>query len=271
MKKLGGIVRNPVWAAKRIREKYFIVPAYGKKHIKSFKQLIDDLEYEFDDFINISDELLQFSELNNYVNQKFKETKIFCSYPPERYSWTVLLYFLIRKTKPERIVETGCWYGNSTVSILAALKMNMKGDLFTIDLPAYYETGGYHDVNPYLTEEKRTVALPKGTQPGFIIPEFLKERWHLILGSTSEKLRPMLQELGSVDLFLHDSLHTVENMSFEFNLAYQYIKQNGFLASDNIDWNNIFEDFSINKSSYSYLAYYESPLLKDNFGLIIKS
>jgi hypothetical protein len=60
-------------------------------------------------------------------------------------------------------------------------------------------------------------------------------------------------------------------MKFEFNLAYQYLKKNGFLASDNIDWNNVFKDFSINKKSYSYLAYYESPLMNNNFGLIVKS
>lgn len=60
-------------------------------------------------------------------------------------------------------------------------------------------------------------------------------------------------------------------MNFEFNLAYQYLQKRGILVSDNIDWNDVFKDFSHNKKSYSYLAYYESPLLKNNFGIIVKS
>ena len=43
---------------------------------------------------------------------------------------------------------------------------------YTIDLPAYFETGGYYDNNPYLPENKRRVSLPKGKEPGFIIPDF---------------------------------------------------------------------------------------------------
>jgi hypothetical protein len=271
MNKYIEILQNPGWAINRIKQKCFVNPKYIRKHVLSLKRLLWDNGYDFDEFNKIVDEYQNYSEVHDFVNQKFSEAGLKWTHPPDKYGWGSLLYFIIRKIKPENVIETGCWYGNSSVCILAALEMNNKGNLFTIDLPAYFETGGYHDVNPYLAEEKRTVSLPKGTQPGFIVPEFLKDRWHLILGPTSEKLPPLFKELSSVDLFLHDSLHSVENMNFEFNLAYQYLKKNGFLASDNIDWNNVFKDFSINKRSYSYLAYYESPLMKDNFGLIIKS
>jgi hypothetical protein len=271
VKKLVHIIKDPFWVVKRVKEKYFTIPEYKKKHISSFKQLLSDLEYDYDEYMKISDEFMEYSELHDFVNQKFRETKINNSYPPERNSWPVLLYFIIRKIRPENVVETGCWYGNSSVCILAALEKNGNGKLFTIDLPAYFETGGYYDMNPYLSEEKRKSSLPKGTSPGFLVPEFLKERWSLIPGSTSEKLPPLLKELGKIDFFLHDSLHSYENMTFEFNLAYKHLKESGFLASDNIDWNNVFKDFSLNKRSYSYLAYYESPSLKNNFGIIVKS
>ncbi len=271
MKKLIRIIRDPIWTVKRINEKYFKIPRYKRKHISSFKQLLYDLEYDYNDYIKVSDEFIEFSTLHNFINQKFKETNINNSYPPERHSWPVLLYYIIRKIRPENVIETGCWYGNSSVCILAALQKNGEGKLFTIDLPAFFETGGYYDENPYLSEERRKNSLPKGTFPGFIVPEFLKERWNLILGSTSEQLPPLLNELGKIDFFLHDSLHSYENMKFEFNLAYNHLKKNGFLASDNIDWNYLFKEFSLNKRYYSYLAYYESPLLKNNFGLIVKS
>lgn len=269
-KRLITLFRDPLWVVRRIKEKYFIIPKYNRKHLSSFKRLLSDIKFDYNEYMEISDEFFNYFEVHNYVNQQFSDKKLNKIYPPERYSWPVFLYFLIRKTKPESVIETGCWFGNSSVCILSALAKNGKGTLYTIDLPAYFETGGYYDVNPYLPEEKRTSSLPKETQPGFLVPDFLKDRWHLILGSTSEKLPPLLQELGFIDLFLHDSLHTYENMNFEFRKAYDYLKNGGFLVSDNIDWNSFFKDFSSGKKSYSYLAYYESSLLKDNFGLIVK-
>lgn len=201
MKKIIRIISDPIWTVKRIKEKYFTIPEYEKKHITSFKRLLIDLNYDFKNFISISDEFMEFSALHNFINQKFNEIEVNISYPPERYSWPVLLYFLIRKTRPKKVVETGCWYGNSSVCILAALNKNGGGKLFTIDLPAYFETGGYYDENPYLSEGKRISSLPKGIVPGFIVPEFLRDSWNLIFGSTSEKLSPLLEELGKIDLF----------------------------------------------------------------------
>ncbi|HUX57541.1 MAG TPA: class I SAM-dependent methyltransferase [Bacteroidales bacterium] len=264
------VLRNPIWAIKRIKEKYLVLPAFKRKHISSLKKLLKGNGYDFNEFEESVDEFNSFSEIHNFVNSKFVETGIKSVFPPDKYSWGCLLYFIIRKTKPDIIVETGCWYGNSSTIILAALFKNQRGKLFTIDLPALFETGGYYDENPYRDEEMRTSSLPRGKAPGFIVPDFLKNRWELIYGQTSEKLLPLLEELGEIDIFLHDSLHSIENMNFEFNLAYKYLKNRGILASDNIDWNNVFKDFSLNKKSCSYLAYYESPLLKDNFGIIIK-
>jgi hypothetical protein len=268
--KLIHLFKDPFWAVNRIREKYFIVPEYNRKHQASFSKLLFDLKFDFNDFLEISDEFIRYSELHEFVNQQYKDKKINKSYPPERYSWPVLLYFLVRKTKPETLIETGCWHGNSSVCILAALAKNRKGSLFTIDLPAYFETGGYYDVNPYLAEDKRTCCLPEGTGPGFLVPEFLREKWQLILGPTSEKLPPLIEKLGNIGMFIHDSLHTYDNMKFEFNIAYEHLKKGGFLVSDNIDWNSFFDDFSNGKRSFSYLAYYESSLLKHNFGLIVR-
>ena len=47
----------------------------------------------------------------------------------------VLLYLLVRSLRPERIVETGVWYGWSSRAILTALHANARGQLTSIDLP----------------------------------------------------------------------------------------------------------------------------------------
>ena len=270
MKKLIKVFRNPLWAIKRIKQKYIVIPQYYRKNLSTLKILLTENGYDIEDYENIVLEFNSSSEIHDYVNQQFSETGINCTYPPDKHGWSSLLYYIIRKTKPKTIVETGCWYGNSSTIILAALHKNKTGRLFTIDLPALFETGGYYDENPYINKELRTSSLPQGKMPGFIVPDFLKERWQLIYGPTSEELPPLLEDQREIDIFLHDSLHSVENMNFEFNIAYKYLKKNGILASDNIDWNNVFNEFSENKKSFTYLAYYESELLKHNFGLIIK-
>jgi hypothetical protein len=270
MKKYIKILKNPTWAVKRFKEKYIIIPKYNRIHITSFEKLLKQIGYDINEFNEIVEEFQNFSEVNNYVNLQLVESGLEASFPPDKYCWGSLLYFIIRKTKPEIIVETGCFFGESSTFILTALHKNKKGKLFTIDLPALFDIGGYYDVNPYASEEKRVKSLPEGKMPGFIIPDFLKERWSLILGPTSEKLPALLNSLEKINIFLHDSLHTIENMNFEFNLGYKYLTENGILVSDNIDWNNVFEEFSQNKRSSSYLAYYESPQLKNNFGIIIK-
>lgn len=270
MKILIKAICHPVWAIKRIKQKFIVLPAYQREHLNSLKQLLTKNGYDMQDYENIVNEFIGWSEIHGFVNRQLAEQKIDKVFPPDRYSWVSLLYFLIRKTKPAIIIETGCWYGNSSTCILAALHKNKTGRLYTIDLPALFETGGYYDENPYLNEKSRTASLPQGKMPGFIVPDFLKDQWQLILGPTSEKLPPLLEDLKKIDFFLHDSLHSVDNMTFEFNTAYSYLKKNGILASDNIDWNNVFHSFSENKKYFTYLAYYESDLLKHNFGMIVK-
>jgi len=271
MKNITKLIENPGWPIKRIYEKFFALKRYNLIRINTFKRFLKNTtQSNLDEYNLLIKELIEFKDIHEFVNTEYESVNITERYPPDPYSWPSFLYFFIRKTKPRIVVETGCWYGNSTIMILAALYKNNEGMLSTIDLPAYKETGGYTDENPYKREGERTIFLPEGKEPGFIVPEFLKDRWKLIYGKSTEKLPGLLNELKSIDLFLHDSLHSYENMIFEFNISYKYLKPGGYVFSDNIDWNSAFDDFSENKSAYKYLAYYESYKLKLNFGAIRK-
>ena len=44
------------------------------------------------------------------------------------------LYLLVRAAQPQRVIETGVLYGASSAAILAALKHNGQGELYSIDL-----------------------------------------------------------------------------------------------------------------------------------------
>jgi len=78
---------------------------------------------------------------------------------------------------------------------------------------------------------------------GAAIPKDLRDRWELKIGTSKELLVKNLKNLSSIDIFLHDSLHTYKNMSYEFEKSWPYIKKGGFLLSDDITSNNAFNDF----------------------------
>jgi len=148
------------------------------------------------------------------------------------------LYVLTRVLKPSVVVETGVACGVSSAHILMALEMNEGGELFSIDLPnyelKYFPKLGLKPVS----------ILPRGRSPGFAIPSSLKHRWHLRLGSSKEWLSKLLDELKVIDVFLHDSEHTYENMMFEYAEAWKHLHKGGLLISDNVFINSALRDFS---------------------------
>jgi predicted O-methyltransferase YrrM len=127
-----------------------------------------------------------------------------------------VLYSLCRLQKPGILVETGVCGGVSSSYILCALAENRSGELYSIDLEP---------------------------QSGWLIPSYLKSRWHFIPGSASQELAPLLDKTGTIDLFLHDSEHTYRNMLWEFQTAWLHLKTGGLLLSHNIDYNKAFPDF----------------------------
>lgn len=154
---------------------------------------------------------------------------------------SIRLYGLIREFKPKTLVETGVCNGVSTAVILAALERNNTGSLYSIDLPEYTDTN-YEEGTFW--EGKKGAVVPKGNLPGWLIPDNYRERWYLVLGRSQEKLPQLLHELGEIDFFIHDSEHSYECMTFEYQQAWQYLKPGGLLVSDDIRWNSSFDDFS---------------------------
>ncbi len=71
-----------------------------------------------------------------------------------------------------------------------------------------------------------------------------ESRWTLHIGDTRELLPPLLERLGTVDLFIHDSLHTYDHMMFEFECAWPHIRPGGFLIADDALWNKSFDEFA---------------------------
>lgn len=151
------------------------------------------------------------------------------------------LYALCRKLRPDTVVETGVDSGVSSAYILCALEENRHGALYSIDIP-WQET--VISWRRYFTADGVSSLLtPKDRPNGWIIPDHLRHRWQLIIGRTAEELSPLLEKLGAIDIFLHDSDHSYENMLWEYQAAWTHLKVGGILLSHNIDANNAFTDF----------------------------
>ncbi len=150
--------------------------------------------------------------------------------------WNELLYLLVRLAKPSVIVETGVFDGVSSAVILQALEDSGSGSLVSIDLPAHSAIDGS-------TDRMVDSELPPGMAPGWAIPQYLRGRFRLIEGDSKEWLPQVLDEYRAIDIFFHDSLHTLSHQLFEYRTAWPHIKKGGLLVSDDIFFNSAFDLF----------------------------
>jgi Methyltransferase domain len=150
------------------------------------------------------------------------------------------LYKLLRDLQPEVAVETGVCNGVSTAFLLLALEDNGTGTLHSIDLPEIagkeYEEGTFWD-------GKGGAVIPPGKEPGWMVPPALRDRWELVLGRSQDELPPLLERVGSIDFFMHDSEHSYECMSFEFHAAWEALGDGGLLVADDVNVNTAWAEF----------------------------
>jgi hypothetical protein len=149
----------------------------------------------------------------------------------------VSLYAFVRIVRPQTVVETGGTPGKSSAFILRAMERNGVGRLYTIDLPPSEAQAGR------IAPSTASGARPRGLSSNWCVPETLRARQQLILGSAEEHLAPLLRRLGSVDVFIHDSDHSQAHMMWEFRTAYPFIRSGGYLWSDDVLSNSAWRDF----------------------------
>ena len=147
-----------------------------------------------------------------------------------------LLYVLVRALRPKWIVETGISSGYSARLLLEALERNGDGHLDSIGIDVFAMGRKPGDAQPGL----------EGLHVGWLVPERLKSRWSLLLGSSQDRLPPLLDGKGrTLDLFLHDSLHQYPTMSWEYATAWPALRAGGLLASHDVHANAAWHDFLV--------------------------
>jgi hypothetical protein len=168
------------------------------------------------------------------------------------------IWCLVRHLKPRNVVETGVAHGVTSRFILEALEKNGSGHLWSIDRP------------PMEPEWKEQVGIAVG--------ERFRDRWSYILGSSRRRLPGLLAELGQLDLFIHDSLHSERNVGFEINQAWTVLGPGAAIVVDDIDVNRGFHSFVQAFPGNPSLVCEAEPLRPDSrrfnrkgmFGIVLK-
>jgi len=168
------------------------------------------------------------------------------------------IWCLTRHLRPRNVVETGVAHGLTSRFILEALERNGDGHLWSIDLPPLEEA--LHD------------------QIGMAVGDRHSHRWTLIKGSSRRRLPPVLSQLGQIDLFIHDSLHSERNVRFEMERAWTILRPGGAIVVDDIDANRAFLNFTQSFSDHESMICEAEPLQPDLrrfndkglFGIILK-
>lgn len=142
----------------------------------------------------------------------------------------LFLYYVIRIKKPEFVIETGVATGQTSFFILKAMNENNFGKLFSTDIR--YDAGE-------------------------IVPDYLKNRWDFtVLKRDSKKsFEKFINNFDKIDIFFHDSDHSYWWQTLEYNIAFNHIKKDGLLISDDIDNSYAFLDF-VNKNKMDFYSFF---------------
>jgi Methyltransferase domain len=134
------------------------------------------------------------------------------------------LWCLVCHLHPANVVETGVAHGLSSRVMLEAFKRAGGGRLWSIDLP------------PMTIPERRV-------EVGAAVPDALRERWVYLEGASRRRLPPLLRQVGQIEMFCHDSLHSTRNVRWELMTAWRALRPGGVVVVDDVDHNWGFEEF----------------------------
>ena len=134
-------------------------------------------------------------------------------------------YAMARALRPAVVIETGVCYGVTSAYLLQALRVNGTGQLHSIDLPPLGKHGDQF--------------------VGFLIPHELKAAWSLYRGTSRRLLPGIVAKVGNPTLFIHDSLHTANNMRREFEAVWPALRPGGVIVADDIHRNSAFSEMML--------------------------
>jgi Methyltransferase domain len=155
-----------------------------------------------------------------------------------------------RHVRPEVMVETGVAHGVTSRIALEALDQNDRGHLWSIDLPHPLDNRLHKDTGAAITDSCR-------------------RRWSYVEGSSRQRLPALTAEVGRVDVFIHDSLHTGKNVLFEMEQVAFAMPSGGVMLVDDIGSHDGFVTFARKHPEFQTMACASADSL-GVFGIAVK-
>jgi hypothetical protein len=182
----------------------------------------------------------------------------FASWNDGDYGFGRAVYCITRHLKPANVVETGVAHGVTSRLILEAMERNESGHLWSIDLPP--------------------IEKDLRVQVGVAVSKRFANHWNYLKGSSRLRLPELLSRLDTIELFIHDSLHSERNVRFELESVWPRLKSGGVVIVDDIDANWGFLSFTQKFGGFKSLVCEAEPIHPDNrrfnqkglFGILIK-
>jgi hypothetical protein len=143
-------------------------------------------------------------------------------------------YAVARLRKPKLIVETGIDEGIGSAILLLALERNAAEGA-----------------------DGRLLAFDIRDDVGWLVPARLRTRYDIRIGDTNVVL-PAAIKGETVDMFIHDSMHTYEHETFELNAVFPHTSAAAALISDNAHGSSAFTDFCARHNLQPWI-FHEQP------------
>lgn len=140
--------------------------------------------------------------------------------------WCTVLH-----TRPEIVIETGVAHGVTSRIVLEAMNQNDHGHLWSVDLPYPFD----HRLH---------------VQTGVAVTDACRPRWSYLEGTSRQRLPPLIAEVGHLEVFIHDSLHTPKNVVFEMQQAASAMAPSGIMLVDDVRTHEGFTTFTRQHPEY---------------------
>lgn len=144
--------------------------------------------------------------------QTAKRVAEVCTYSKSTF-WATILFKLIRKLEPDSCVELGSCVGISAAYLAAALNINQKGSLVTLE--------GSPEVAKIAQQTLKGCNLNNAS---------------VITGSFDEHLKQVLESVKPIDFFFNDGHHDHDAVLKYFHTSLPYLADDAVIIFDDISW-----------------------------------
>tara|TARA_Y100000768_G_scaffold388767_1_gene386976 strand:- start:2261 stop:3031 length:771 start_codon:yes stop_codon:yes gene_type:complete len=207
---------------KKVNNRFFDKTGDSKVYLKWMEEnYIDFKDYAKNLDLNLWNEAVKFSE---DMEQDAKEKLSHLDFKLGGGGIYPLLYFLVRKLKPNNIVETGVAAGFSSQAFLKALDKNGKGKLFSSDFPYFRIKDGEKFI-------------------GIVVDESLMENWTLYIDGDSVNIPKILEQVSTIDIFHYDSDKAYSSRDKIIRMVLPKMNKEGIILVDDIHNNSQFMDY----------------------------